>query len=84
MNKLILLIIAAAVLLSGYSLGSKMMGNSATDTSSPTPISSPVGSTIPDSELDSIPSTTTSSDSGSIESDLNATVILEEDFSDLE
>ena len=84
MNKLILLIIAAAVLLSGYSLGSKMMGNTTTDTSSPTPTASPVSSTLPDSGLDSMPSTTTSSDTSSIESDLNATVILEEDFSDLE
>lgn len=83
MNKLIL-VLAAALLLGGCTIGSKMMGQSATDMSSPTPTSSPVSSTLPDSELDSIPSTTTSSDTSSIESDLNATVILEEDFSDLE
>lgn len=80
MNKFIL-ILTTAILLGGCTLGSQMTKKSEINT---TPNSSPTSSVLPDSDLDSIPATTTSSDTSSIESDLNATVILEEDFSDLE
>ncbi len=83
MNKLIL-ILAAALLLGGYIFGSRMMGDKATETSTPTPISSPLSSITPDSDLEAMPSTTTSFDASSIEQDLMTTVILDEDFSDLE
>ncbi len=80
MNKFIL-ILTTAILLGGCTLGSQMTKKSEINT---TLNSSPTSSVLPDSDLDSIPATTTSSDTSSIESDLNATVILEEDFSDLE
>ncbi len=39
---------------------------------------------IEDEELKAMPSTAPDSDVSSLESDINATVILDEDFSDLE
>jgi len=80
MNKFIL-ILTTAILLGGCTLGSKMSKKSEINA---TPTASPTSSALPDSDLDSIPPTSSSSDSSSIESDLNATVILEEDFSNLE
>jgi hypothetical protein len=46
-------------------------------TSTPAPVASP------DTTLDAIPSTSTSSDETSLETDINNTKILDEDFSDL-
>lgn len=46
-------------------------------TATPTPMASP------DPNLDAIPKTSTSSDEKSLETDINNTVILDEDFSDL-
>lgn len=80
MNKFIL-ILTTAVLLGGCTLGSRITKKADINT---TPNASPTSSVFPDSDLDSMPATTTNSDTSSIESDLNATVILEEDFSDLE
>lgn len=83
MNKLIL-ILSAALLLGGCTLGAKKMENTPNTQASPTPTSSPMSSSVPDQDLDEMPKTTTGSDTKSIETDLNATVILEEDFSDLD
>ncbi len=85
MNKLIL-ILAAALLLGGCTLGKNLMGQSARDESEPsvTPTTTPLASIMPDADLDQMPSTSTSSDQKSIETDLSSTVILDEDFSDLE
>lgn len=81
MNKLIL-ILAAALLLGGCTIGSNLMGNNATDSASYTP--TPTSSAAPDPDLEAMPQTTSSSDESSIQTDLESTVILEEDFSDLE
>lgn len=86
MNKLIL-ILTTALVLGGCTLSSQLWSKSATDTALPTPTASPVAlspSPSPDPELESQPQTTTGTDYSSLESDLNSTVILEEDFSDLE
>ncbi|GAB4026180.1 MAG: hypothetical protein Fur0011_0920 [Candidatus Microgenomates bacterium] len=80
MNKFII-ILTTAILLGGCTLGSKMTKKSEINS---TPDASPTSSVFPDTDLDSLPATTTSSDISSIEQDLNTTVILEEDFSDLE
>lgn len=59
--------------------------NAASDTQSPTPYvaSSPVPQQV-DPELDEVKETSSDTDVTSIEADLNNTVILQEDFSDLE
>lgn len=78
------LILVAALVLGGCTLGSTMFKQSATDEASSTPVPTPVSSVVTDEELESIPSTKSDTDAASIEADLNATSILEEDFSDLE
>lgn len=45
---------------------------------------SPVPTMSPDTRLDSIPSPTSANDMDSLEVDINNTIILEEDFSDLD
>ncbi len=47
-------------------------------------IASTAPESSPDTSLETIPYTSTSSDVNSIEADVDSTVILEEDFSDLE
>lgn len=84
MNKA-LLILAAAVILGGCTLGAGMNKQSSTDSDSVmSPEPTPQASQMPDTELETMPDTKTSTDQESIEADLKTTVILEEDFSDLE
>lgn len=84
MNK-VLLILVAAVILGGCTLSAGMNKQSSTDSVSiMSPEPTPQASLMPDTELEAIPDTKNSTDKESIEADLNATVILEEDFSDLE
>lgn len=84
MNKLILVLVAALVL-GGCTLGAGMTKQSAQDSSAPmSPSPTVQASMLPDAELEAMTKTSTETDVASIEKDLNETSILEEDFSDLE
>ena len=77
----------SAILLGGCTLTDAFKaGNAAQDekpaviaTSTPTPIPT----STPDAELQTIPSPGSGTDDKSLETDINNTIILEEDFSDL-
>lgn len=79
--KKLALVLAAAVLLGGCTLGSKFMGRN-DDAQKPTPM--PSSTVTTGTDIDSMPDISTSTDAKSIESDLNATIILDEDFSNLD
>lgn len=84
MSKKLLLVLLASVFLGGCSLNLRaLMGEeAATDTQEE---ASPDAENVPaDSALQAIPSPGTGTDTASLERDLDATVILDEDFSDLE
>jgi len=75
----------ASLLLGGCTLTDIFKPNEAVKDSQPevvaTSTPAPVASSDP--SLDAIPKTSTSSDEKSLETDINNTVILDEDFSDL-
>lgn len=79
-----LLVLVAALLLGGCTLGANLQGKSATDALSPTPTATPTATPPSDTELEKMTPTSTGTDASSIEADLSSTVILEEDFSDLD
>lgn len=81
MNKLIL-ILASAFILGGCTLSSQLFESTPNETN--TVVASPTPTPLPDPELQAMPSPHTDSDPDSIEADLESTLILEEDFSDLE
>lgn len=85
MNKL-LLILSSALLLGGCTLTSQLWSESATDANLASPTPTPHSSQAPASDpaLDAQPTPGTGTDYSSLESDLSSTVILEEDFSDLD
>jgi hypothetical protein len=82
------LLLGASLLLGGCTLGSltSKPGDAATDaiaTTTPSPVAVASASPVADPELDKMPATSQSTDIDSIESDLNNTNILNEDFSDI-
>lgn len=83
------MLLGASLLLGGCTLGSltSKPGDAATDaiaTTTPTPVAAVASaSPVADPELDKMPATSQSTDIDSIESDLNNTNILNEDFSDI-
>jgi len=79
MNKLIL-VGFCALLLGGCSLSSLIPSGGESTTGSPIATTTPT----PDSALESTEPVSSSSDATSLEIDLNNTVILDEDFSNLE
>lgn len=81
----ILFILVASFLLGGCNIS--LNQQAAVDTKSPEPAqqaSSPMPAEAADPELDAMQDTDSQTDVSSIELDLNNTVILPEDFSDLE
>lgn len=86
-KKKIAFVLLSSILLGGCTLtDSFKTGNAAKDAK---PEQSAVSAslaptTTADPELSAMPSTSGSSDVGSLEADINSTTILEEDFSDLE
>lgn len=89
MIKKIAILSLSAALLGGCTLADVLKpNNAATDVqSSPTAVStpapSPVVSAPPDPELQAMPSTTTGTDDKSLETDINNTKVLNEDFSNI-
>lgn len=84
MYKKLLIVGLSAILLGGCTLTDVFKNNQAAEDSKP--ISSMTPSPSPsaiDTELQAVPSTSTSSDVDSLETDINNTTILKEDFSDL-
>lgn len=76
MLKKLAILTCSAFFLGGCSLQNIMnLGDAAQDTQSPMP--------SPDAQLQAMPSTAPSNDDASLETDINNTTILNEDFSDL-
>ena len=81
MFKKIAIITLSAVLLGGCTLTDFLKpGDAAKDAKSDS-VMTP--SPTPDAVIESMPSTSTSDDTSSLETDINSTAILDEDFSDL-
>ncbi len=81
MLKKIVTITLSAALLGGCTLGDLLKpGDAAKDARSDV-VASP--SPTPDTSLDAMPTTSSGSDDASLETDINSTTILDEDFSDL-
>ena len=77
----------SAILLGGCTLTDLFKTNTAVnDVASPIPFATttPAPSPSEDPELDAMPSTTSTSDDKSLETDINNTVILKEDFSNIQ
>lgn len=84
MLKKLALITLSAALLGGCTLGNVLKtNNAATDEKPGTPMSSVAPTTSPDTSLESMPATTNGTDNASLETDVNSTTILDEDFSDI-
>ncbi|MEI6690230.1 MAG: hypothetical protein WCL07_00610 [bacterium] len=89
MYKKIVIISLTSIILGGCSIVSnKEAATDVSPTTSPAPtpaptIINPAASPIVDPELEKIPNTSASTEINSIESDLNNTNILPEDFSDI-
>lgn len=79
MSKRLFVLATLALALGGCSL----QNQAATDTGAVASPGTVVASPAPDAELSAVPSPGTGSDTTSLEQDLNSTVILDEDFSDL-
>ena len=80
MLKKLAILTCSTILLGGCSLQNIMnLGNAAKDTQSP----EATVTTSPDAQLQAMPSTAPSNDDKSLETDINNTTILDEDFSDL-
>lgn len=86
MFKKLLFVLLAALFLGGCNLDLRaLMGEAATDVKSePSPIATSTPAPAADPDLEKIPPSGTGTDNAALESDINATVILDEDFSDLE
>ncbi|MFH2085647.1 MAG: hypothetical protein ABII21_02605 [bacterium] len=85
MIKKLALLSISALLLSGCTLGNSLKTSDAAQDSLPEAVmTSPTPTTVPDPELQEMPSTSTTTDETSLETDINNTKILDEDFSDLE
>jgi PBP1b-binding outer membrane lipoprotein LpoB len=82
MLKKLAVITISAVLLSGCTLGDFLQPGDAAKDTRPDIVASP--SPSPDSNLESMPATSSSTDDTSLETDINSTTILDEDFSDLD
>lgn len=85
MLKKIAFIGVSALLLGGCTLTDIFKTNNAAKDSKSLVVatSTPAPTSSPDTNLDAIPSTSTSTDVSSLETDINNTKILDEDFSDL-
>ncbi len=81
--KKIFMLFLASFMLGGCTLIPRS-DRAATDMASPVPTITPTPTLDPDPELGAMASPTTQDDTASITTDLNSTVILDEDFSDLE
>ncbi len=80
MLKKLALLTLTTVFLGGCSFQNILnTGNAAKDTQSP----APTVTTSPDAQLQAMPSPAKNNDEKSLESDINNTTILDEDFSDL-
>lgn len=82
MLKKLAIISLSAVLLGGCTLGEVFKTDNAAKDAKSDSVMTP--SPTPDSSLESMPATSASDDVTSLETDINATTILDEDFSDLE
>ena len=80
MLKKMILVTLSALLLGGCTLGDVFRGDSAAKDEVIAPQSSP---DAPDPALTTMPATSESTDTDSLELDINSTTIIEEDFSDL-
>ncbi len=84
MLKKLAIISASALLLGGCTLGDVIKtGDAANDEQSMAVATSTPAPAKPDQELEVIPSVSTSSDMSSLETDINNTKVLQEDFSDI-
>ncbi len=80
MIKKIMLVFVTALLLGGCTLSDVLRPNQAAkDEATASTLPSPT----PDQSLEAMPATSDSSDTASLEADINNTTILEEDFTDL-
>jgi hypothetical protein len=85
MLKKLAIISVSALLLGGCTLGDVFKtGDAARDEKSMAVATSTPAPAKPDQELEVIPSVSTSTDTSSLEADINNTKVLEEDFSDIE
>jgi hypothetical protein len=80
MPKRLLILATLALALGGCSLQNQAATDTGAAVASPDTV---VASPAPDTELNAVPSPGTGSDTASLEQDVNSTVILDEDFSDL-
>jgi len=88
MIKKLALIALSAVLLGGCTLSTALKTDNAATDAQPTPtpattMATPTPMASQDTSLEAMPSTSTSTDVDSLESDINNTKVLDEDFSDL-
>jgi PBP1b-binding outer membrane lipoprotein LpoB len=85
MFKKIAIIGISALLLGGCTLTDIFKTNNAAKDSKSSSVApgSPSPTSSPDASLEAMPSTSTSSDVSSLETDISNTIILDEDFSDL-
>jgi PBP1b-binding outer membrane lipoprotein LpoB len=84
MLKKLALITLSAALLGGCTLGNVLKtNNAAVDEKPGSPVASVAPTMSPDTSLESMPKTTTGTDDASLETDVNSTTILDEDFSDI-
>lgn len=86
MIKKLALLGLSAVLLGGCTLGNALKTGDAAQDSLPeaTATATAAPTATPDREIESMPSTSPGNDEQSLETDINNTVILDEDFSDLD
>lgn len=85
MIKKLAIISLSAVLLGGCNLTDIFQSGNAAKDSQPVIITStPIPTSSPDSSLEAMPSTSASDEVTSLETDITNTVILDENFSDLE
>lgn len=83
MYKKIAVITLSAFFLGGCSLTDLLKTNNAATDQQSQAVATSTPAPIPDPELDRMPPTSTSSDTTSLETDINSTVILEDDYSDI-
>jgi hypothetical protein len=83
MFKKMLILGLSTVILGGCTMTNMFNSNNAAQDSKMEATESPAPSATPDADLEAMPSTSSSSDDKSLETDINNTTILNEDFSDL-
>lgn len=83
MIKKIALITLSSLLLGGCTLGNYLKPNEAATDAKNIPVATATPVPTSDQSLDSVPATSSETDDTSLETDLNNTAILDEDFSDL-